>query len=139
MTWTKILDKNRASGMIVKDDKVLLIHRLRDGRDYWVFPGGSIEEGESVEEALDREMTEELGIKVHEKELLFEIENAGRTEYCFLIKDYSGNPQIGGPELERMNEQNQYLLEEKSMAELHKINLLPKGATSRLQGVVPKP
>jgi len=126
MAWTKLLNENRASGVIIKDDKILLIHRIRDDREYWVVPGGSVEEGESVEEALDREIMEELGIRVIEKELLFKIESIGRLEYCFLIKEYMGEPKMGGPELARMDEKNQFILEEREFSKLSEVNLLPR-------------
>ena len=42
--------------------EVLLVKRVRDG--YWVIPGGSIEEGETVEEAVIREVREETGYNV---------------------------------------------------------------------------
>lgn len=126
MAWAKTLEKNRAAGVIVNNVKMLLIHRIRDGREYWVLPGGSIEEGETVEEALDREMAEELGIQVQAKHYLFEIQNLGRVEYFYLISKYKSEPRIGGPELARMNEQNQYILEEVDIDQISKINFLPK-------------
>jgi len=137
MNWTKTLDKNRASGVIIKNEKLLLIHRIREGREYWVFPGGSIEESESTEQALDREIAEELGLEVQQKEFLFEIKSAGRSEYYFFIKRYTGEPKIGGPELGRMNAENQYILEERDLAQLSKINLLPTGVINELQKFLP--
>ncbi len=119
--------------MIIKDSNILLIHRIRDGREYWAVPGGGIEEGESIEQALHRELAEELGIQVKEKKFLFEIKNAGRSEYYFLITEYEGTPKMGGPEMGRMNERNQYILEERKIAEIPKINVLPKTIVGKLQ------
>lgn len=110
-SWTKTLNKERASGIVIKDNKILLIRRIREDREYWVFPGGNVEENEVPEEALDREMAEELCIDIKDKKLLFKVENAGRKEYHFLISKYEGEPKLGGPEREKMNDKNQYLLE----------------------------
>ncbi len=52
----------RVSALIFRDDKILLFHRFRDGNEYWVIPGGGVEEGETVEEALQRELWEETSI-----------------------------------------------------------------------------
>ncbi len=46
--------------MIVHDDKVLLVKEVPD--IWWDFPGGGIDYGEKVEEALLRELGEELGV-----------------------------------------------------------------------------
>ncbi len=132
MVWLKNLNKDRASGIIIEDDKILLIHRIRDDREYWVLPGGSVEEGESVEQALIREMEEELGIKIIEKEFAFAIENANRLEHNFLIKKYEGSCKIGGPELERMSDTNQFILEKVNLDEISKINLLPESIKDKL-------
>jgi len=131
-SWTKTLNKDRASGIVIKDDKVLLIHRIRDDKEYWVFPGGSIEGNETIEEALGRELSEELSITVKDKKFLFKIENAGRFEHYFLITEYEGTPKMGGPELERMNEKNQYILEQRDVKKLSEINLLPKGIADKI-------
>ena len=94
--------------MIVKNDKVLLMRRIRNGQEYYVFPDGGVKEGESTETATIREIKEELSINPKIDKLLFEIENQGRQEYYYLIKEFSGQPQLGGEEKQRMNENNQY-------------------------------
>lgn len=62
-------------GIIFKDGK-LLAQQLTPGsdgkaRDYWCTPGGGIDEGESLHDALHREMIEETGIVPKIGKLLF--------------------------------------------------------------------
>ncbi|WP_210413724.1 NUDIX domain-containing protein [Leptospira ilyithenensis] len=47
-----------------KKGKVLLIQQTKKGQGYWLLPGGGIEFGESAEEALQRELKEELELDV---------------------------------------------------------------------------
>lgn len=98
----------RAVGVIIKDNNILLMQRIKNGRLYFIFPGGSVESGETIEDAVTREMKEEVSLSVKPSKLLFQIKNWGREEYYFLIKEFSGTPAIGGPEKERMNKDNQY-------------------------------
>jgi 8-oxo-dGTP diphosphatase len=49
-------------GIIIEDDKVLL--GLRRDIDWWNLPGGGMELGEAVDEALSREVLEETGLEV---------------------------------------------------------------------------
>lgn len=53
-------------GIIFKDDKIFICRRNanRALAGYWEFPGGKIEPGEREEDALSRELQEELGMKV---------------------------------------------------------------------------
>jgi len=63
--------------LINADNKVLLQHRadnLERYPGYWGFFGGGIEEGETPEEGLVREMFEESGYKVNNQKLLFKKE-----------------------------------------------------------------
>ncbi len=46
-------------GIIIRDDKVLLLKALRD-HDSWEFPGGRISAEETVEQTINRELKEEL-------------------------------------------------------------------------------
>jgi 8-oxo-dGTP diphosphatase len=58
----------RVGGFVVRDDKVLLVrqHRGADpaAPDYWLLPGGGLEFGETLGQALVREAREELGVAV---------------------------------------------------------------------------
>jgi 8-oxo-dGTP diphosphatase len=56
--------KQVVAALIVKDDKVLICQRTRHQTMplKWEFPGGKIEPGEKLEDALHRELEEELGI-----------------------------------------------------------------------------
>lgn len=54
-----------AAGLLVDDDRVLVARR-RDGdhlAGQWEFPGGKVRPGESIEDALARELHEELGVR----------------------------------------------------------------------------
>ncbi len=54
-----------AAAVIEKDGMVLIAKRKRAYSGYlWEFPGGKMEEGESLEECLKREIEEELGIEI---------------------------------------------------------------------------
>ncbi|WP_336511443.1 NUDIX hydrolase [Alteribacter salitolerans] len=83
--------------MIVKDDRVVLIKRTRDGEVYYVFPGGGIEAGETAETAAEREAFEELGVRVSIRELFKEVEYNGRQSF-FLAEVIEGEIGTGDGE-----------------------------------------
>jgi 8-oxo-dGTP diphosphatase len=101
----------RVTGVVIREGKLLLIHRLRDGNEYWVFPGGGVEEGEGFESALKREMMEETGLNPVSYQRLFDQLEKDRS--CCIF--YScvlepGEPCLGGPELEEQSPNNQHRL-----------------------------
>lgn len=58
-----------AVGVLVKEDGTFLLGQRPSGKPYsgyWEFPGGKLEPGETVEQALIRELREELGIEVQQ-------------------------------------------------------------------------
>ena len=62
---------NVAIGIVKKEDKILLVKRERgDFPGLWAVPGGKVEECEHIDTAVEREMFEEIGIKMKFKELL---------------------------------------------------------------------
>src|SRR6185295_19384175 len=54
----------RAAGILVKDDQILLVRHEKNGKSYWLIPGGGVDFGESVEAALKREFQEEVGLEI---------------------------------------------------------------------------
>ncbi len=53
----------RAQAVIIDDDnRILLVKHVKDGKEYYVLPGGGVEFGETAEESLIRELKEELDI-----------------------------------------------------------------------------
>lgn len=107
----------RAGAVILKDNQILLFRRVKEGwGEYWVFPGGGAEEGETPEQAMVREVQEELSLRVTEYKLLFEVFNdftmnekyPPRQEYFYLVTGFTGEVKLGGEEAGRMSEADQY-------------------------------
>ena len=81
----------RAGIVLIKDNKVALIERHRAGLDYFVFPGGGVDEGETPEQAAIRETMEELGIEVAIKQKVAEITLGPKSrQIYFLVEHVSG-------------------------------------------------
>lgn len=56
-----------AVGILLRPDGAMLLSTRPEGKPYagyWEFPGGKIERGETVEQALRRELIEELGVTI---------------------------------------------------------------------------
>ncbi len=60
------------AALIKKGGKVLLCQRKSDDHyaDFWEFPGGVVESGEAYEEAIKREIAEELGLRIKARKLI---------------------------------------------------------------------
>lgn len=54
----------RVAGILVKEGDILLVRHEKNGRSYWLIPGGGVDFGETAEEALIREFQEEVGISI---------------------------------------------------------------------------
>ncbi|HEY1405774.1 MAG TPA: NUDIX domain-containing protein, partial [Spirochaetota bacterium] len=61
----------RVAGIVIRDQKILLIAHRKKNDEYWLVPGGGIDYGESADEALAREMCEELSVDVRVNDLSF--------------------------------------------------------------------
>jgi 8-oxo-dGTP pyrophosphatase MutT (NUDIX family) len=74
----------RSAVIIVEDDRVALIERVRDGRTYYVFPGGTVEADETTEAAAIREAYEELGVHVQLLALAAVVTFQAEEQYYYL-------------------------------------------------------
>ena len=77
------------AAIIIKDGQVFATQRgYGEFQGWWEFPGGKMEAGESPQEALKREIREELDAEIEVKELLETVEwdypNFHLTMHCFI-------------------------------------------------------
>lgn len=61
----------RVTAVVIREGCILLVRQYVDSRREWSLPGGRLERGEQVGEALVREVEEETGIVVEPQDLLY--------------------------------------------------------------------
>jgi ADP-ribose pyrophosphatase YjhB (NUDIX family) len=88
--------RQRAVGIIVQNNKILLIHRIKDNEEYYCLPGGGVEDNEISEDAVIREIQEELNVIIESTKKVFEFENKEEIETYYLINRFSGLMKIIG-------------------------------------------
>jgi 8-oxo-dGTP diphosphatase len=87
-----------AVGVIKRDNKIFISKRANDLHQggKWEFPGGKREVDETIEEALARELSEEIGIQVTQQSRFMLIEHDyGDKKVCLdvrLVEDFDGEP-----------------------------------------------
>jgi 8-oxo-dGTP diphosphatase len=59
---TKLEPRIRVSAILSWKGRVLLCRHEKPGKEYWLLPGGGVNVGESLVDALHRELSEEIGI-----------------------------------------------------------------------------
>lgn len=65
----------RCSVALFHDNSVLLVHRVHEGVEDWVLPGGTPRPGESMAACAERETAEETGLSVHADRIAFVVES----------------------------------------------------------------
>jgi len=87
--------------LIIEGGRILLVERGHEPlKGWWSLPGGGVETGERLEEALRREVREETGLEIEILSLLeiFErimLDEVGVPEYHYVLMDYLCRPAGG--------------------------------------------
>ena len=76
------MNRIRVAGIVPLKNGFAFMHRKdvikrKDFQDYYTFPGGGLEEGETLEEGTIREIKEEFGINVKIVKKLYEMKSGG--------------------------------------------------------------
>ena len=84
------------AAIILRERRIFATQRgYGEWKDWWEFPGGKIEPGESTEDALKREIREELATEIEVDELLTTVEydypKFHLTMHCYLCTIISGD------------------------------------------------
>lgn len=102
--------RQRASVVLVNAGYIALILRKKGDDEYFTFPGGGIEEGETPLDAAVRELSEELSITVTSSELVHAgtVVLADHAAEYFVVRTEALPLVLGGPEKDRQSASNQY-------------------------------
>lgn len=125
------IPSERHAGIVINNGMVLLIHRRRNGLEYYVFPGGHRRKGEKPEMVVLREIEEETAVIAGEPKLVFEFRDYKKDifDFYYLCNFISGErPHLNGEEAIRNCEENFYEPLWVNLKEIEKLNILPKFA-----------
>lgn len=108
----KRINNIQSRGFVIKDNLILMMYRIKDGEEYYVFPGGHMQVNETPEQTALREIEEETTVIAKDLQFAYEITGnlKGKTthEYYFTGKWKSGEPTLSGEESRRSTSTNFY-------------------------------
>ncbi len=84
----------RVTGVLVEDGNILIVQQRVTSERGWSLPGGRVEQGETLEDAITREMLEETGLTVEVIKLLYVCDKPDSTppllHLTFLVRRIGG-------------------------------------------------
>jgi 8-oxo-dGTP pyrophosphatase MutT (NUDIX family) len=91
------MTRRRASGVIIKDNRILMVRITDKGKSWWCLPGGTIQPNETPEQAISRELYEELNLQVKPGQRLYEslMPDEKGVDYGILIDPPAHKPSLG--------------------------------------------
>lgn len=121
------------SRVIIKDwNKILLVHRIKNWKDYYVIPWWWVYEWENIEQWAIREIQEETSLNIQIKQKLWEEEFKWEKYHYFLSTNFIGEIKLWWPEIKRQSENNVYILERVEIWNLMNTNLIPKNSIEKI-------
>jgi 8-oxo-dGTP diphosphatase len=97
------LPRVAVGAVVLKDNRVLLVRRAKPpAQGLWAIPGGSVELGETLQQATEREILEETGITIQAKKPVYtfdliEKDENNRIRFHYVIVDLMADYISGKP------------------------------------------
>jgi len=91
----------RVAAIVLRGNTILLVKHAKDGRSYWMLPGGGVDFGESLSQALEREVEEETSLRIRANRLVLANDSIAPdgarhiVNLYFTAEDLGGIPCIG--------------------------------------------
>ena len=82
--------KQRCRAIVLVGEKIVSMYREFEGRKFYTFPGGGMEEGETETECVEREVMEEFGLVVKPIKKVYEYEGESSLEHFYVCEWISG-------------------------------------------------
>ncbi len=113
---------------------LLLIHRNKNDRDYWVIPGGGAQGSETPIQTAQREIKEELDLTLMADKMtpMFAIDEDEKQVVFWTETQFSKTPVIHGEEVARSGRTNRYQPAWVALGKIETIDLMPAEAKSQL-------
>lgn len=115
--------RHRIAVFIIDQDRVLLIHRIKNGQKYYAVPGGGQKPGETEEQTAVREIKEETSFDIVLGGKIGSLVEDDSAQSFYVASSFSGKLALGGPEVRRQSADNVYQLEWVPVARLDQITL----------------
>ena len=129
-------------GIILEEDKVDLMYREKkvNGKilKYYTYPGGGLEENETLENCVKREVKEEFDIDVEVLQLLKTVEYKENITHYFACKKIKGALTLSGEEKQRSNKENYYEVRKVPLTEINSIDLYEKELIEETKKIINK-
>ena len=84
----KIRPRVRVAGILIENERILLIEHSKNDKKYWLVPGGGVDWGESTAESLIREYKEETNLDIEVESFLFLSETIAPNKEKHVINLY---------------------------------------------------
>lgn len=85
----------RVTGVLIEDNEILIVKQNISDNRSWSLPGGRLEQGESIDLCITREMKEETGLDVAVQKLLYICEtNPSTLHITLLLKKIGGEIRL---------------------------------------------
>lgn len=127
--------KIRVAAILFENDKILTTEMEKNREKYHVLPGGRVEENETTEEALKRELSEETNLELQKFSLAYirelKMKEDRGVEFYYNIEEYTGTLETGHDPEEKESELKE--VHRKSLTELEKLNFFPEQLIDRIK------